>query len=341
VKNVLVTGSSGTIGTRLCEQLLRDGYDVVGVDKTPNRWNETVNALTVVGDICTPETLNRLSSSFDLVIHLAANARVHDLVLDPDQAFENIHSTFRILEFCREKAIPRLIFASSREVYGNSDGTPRRESQAHLDGCENPYTASKFSGEAMIKAHARCYDISFVNLRFSNVYGMYDLSDRVVPLFIKWTRQGRDLVIYGEDKLLDFTYIDDAIDGILACIRRYNQIAGMTLNVASGQGTQIIEIAEMISKALNSANQVVMRENRTGEITRFVADISAAKKYLDYEPQFSIAEGLARAIDWYSHCEDPDWLDGTTDHKTTTTTQAGTSPVTMKSPADRDGVSGS
>ena len=341
MKSVLVTGSSGTIGTRLCERLLRDGYEVVGVDRTPNRWNQTLNALTVVGDVCEQETLNRLPSSFDYVIHLAANARVHDLVIDPSRAFENIHSTFRVLEFCRENAIPRLIFASSREVYGNSDGVARSEEQTHVDCCESAYTASKISGEAMIKAYARCYGISCVTMRFSNVYGMYDVSDRLVPLFIKRARQGKDLIVFGKSKLLDFTYVDDTVAGILACVQRHDQVADMTFNVASGQGTQIVDVAEMVRDALGSTSRVVLRENRTGEISQFVANISAAQKYLDYEPRYSMSEGLERAIAWYARCEDPTWLDGITGPQVITTTKAETSCTAVESPADWDSVSGS
>jgi len=143
MRHILVTGSSGTIGTRLCERLLCEGYDVTGVDRLPNRWNHQIDSLTVVGDLCHKRTLELLSSSFDLVVHLAANARVYNLVIDPNLAFDNMQCTFQVLEFCRKNSVSRLIFASSREVYGNTENVRRCEDQAHVGLCESPYTASK------------------------------------------------------------------------------------------------------------------------------------------------------------------------------------------------------
>jgi nucleoside-diphosphate-sugar epimerase len=308
MKSILVTGSSGMIGTRLCDRLLCDGYQVVGVDRAPNRWSREIDALTVAADLCWPGSLKNLSTSFDLVIHLAANARVYNLVVDPSLAFENIESTFRVLEFCRQNEIPRMIFASSREVYGNTEGTPRREDQTHVNCCESSYTASKMSGETLVRAYGRCYGIGCVVARFSNVYGMYDISDRLIPLFLRRARQGRDLIIYGRDKTLDFTYIDDTVAGICACLQRFDRVADKTFNISSGRATRLADVAEIIRQTTKSVSQVVFRENRTGEVERFVADISAAREHLGYEPRVGINEGLLRAIAWYAQCDDPDWM---------------------------------
>ncbi len=308
MKNILVTGSSGTIGTRLCERLLGEGYEVIGVDKSPNQWSRKIDALTIRGDLCCSTTFGELPSSFDLVVHLAANARVHNLVIEPTLAFENLHSTFRILEFCRKKAIPRLIFASSREVYGNTQDAKKGEEEIDVSLCESPYTASKIGGEALVKAYERCYGVRCIIARFSNVYGMYDTSDRIVPLFIRRAQQNRDLVVYGQEKILDFTYIDDTVSGICRCIQRYESVAGMTFNIASGRGSYVTDIAEMIRKTTRSKSEIVLRDNRTGEVIQFVADISAARMHLDYKPQIDVREGLASAIAWYSHCRNPSWV---------------------------------
>ncbi len=310
MKNILVTGSSGTIGTRLCETLLRDGYRVVGIDRAPNRWRREINALTILGDLCDAKTLENLPSSFDLVVHLAANARVYNLVLDPRLAFENIDSTFRVVDFCRRNAIGRLIFASSREVYGNRElpDTECCEDEACLDSCESPYTASKMSGEALVKAYERCYGVRGVIVRLSNVYGMYDVSDRLVPLFISRARQGKELIIYDRQKTLDFTYVDDAVGGISECIRRFDSLGGMTINIASGRGSCVADVAETIRASLGSASPLVFRDNRTGEVRQFIADLSMARMHLGYEPQIGIEEGLSRAIAWYSRCTDPRWV---------------------------------
>ena len=112
VQRILVTGSSGTIGTRLCERLLAEGYEVVGIDKKKNKWSTEVQKITKVIDLRdTEKALRALPSPVDLVIHLAANARVHDLVIDPSMAHDNIAITRTVLEYARMHKIPRLIFS--------------------------------------------------------------------------------------------------------------------------------------------------------------------------------------------------------------------------------------
>jgi len=226
---ILVTGSSGTIGTRLCEKLLEENYAIIGVDLKPNRWNDRINKLTIIGDLRDKETFKNLPKDVDLVVHLAANARVYNLVVDPSLARDNFEILFNTLEFCRRNDIKRFIFASSREVYGNSNQIVHSENEAYVRNCESPYAASKIGGEALVHAYQQCYGINFIIIRFSNVYGMYDDSDRVIPLFIKLAKENRDLVVYGKEKLLDFTYIDDAISGVLKCIENFDQVKMMCL----------------------------------------------------------------------------------------------------------------
>jgi len=300
IKSILVTGSSGTIGTALCEILLKDGYEVIGVDKRKNKWSEVVNNLTIVSDLRDFEQTNSLPT-VDLVVHLAANARVYQLVKNPILAKENLNILFNVLEYCRRHRIKRFIFASSREVYGNLDSLSKKEEAVHIFLCESPYAASKLGGEAFIYAYHKCYDINFVILRFSNVYGKYDESDRVVPFFIRLTKASKDLIIYGREKMLDFTYIDDAVEGITKCIRKFDSVANNVFNIATGKGTLLTEVAHLIQKYMNRYNnKILIKENRTGEILKFVADISKAKKLLNYTPKTDIADGIKKSIQWYT-----------------------------------------
>jgi len=299
LQRILVTGSSGTIGTRLCEKLLEKNYNIVGLDLKPNKWNEEINKLTIIGDLRNKNIIENLPKDVDLVIHLAANARVYNLVLNPSLAKDNFEMLFNILEFCRENNIKRFIFASSREVYGNSNKITHSEDEAYVGNCESPYTASKIGGEALVHAYHQCYGINFIIIRFSNVYGMYDDSDRVIPLFIKLAKENKDLIVYGKEKLLDFTYIDDAISGVIKAIENFDKVKNEVFNIASGKGTSIVEIARLIQKYTNSKNQIIIEENRTGEVLKFIADISKAKEKLGYEPKTSIEEGIKKAIEWY------------------------------------------
>ncbi len=297
---ILITGSSGTMGTRLFEKLLEMGYDAHGVDIRPNKWLKKANKLTTILDLSKKGISDKITGEFGTVIHLAANARVYNLVVEPSKARDNFEMLFNILEFCRRKDIGKFIFASSREVYGNSeDKIVHSEDESYVRKCESPYTASKIGGEALVHAYSQCYGMDFVILRFSNVYGMYDESDRAVPLFIRLSKKDNDLVIYGKDKIFDFTYIDDAVSGLLKSLKNTNKAKNQVFNIATGKGVSLINVAEEILNQMGSKSRIIIKENRPGEIVRFVADISKAKKELGYEPKVDIKEGLHRSISWF------------------------------------------
>ncbi len=300
LKKVLVTGSSGTIGTRLCEKLLELGYDVTGIDKVQNKWNSAVGKITIVRDLTKEDSLRDIDKDFSLVIHLAANARVYNLVINPSQAMENIQMLFNVLEFSRKSKIKRFIFASSREVYGKVDKEVLSEQDASLDNCESPYTASKVGGEALVQAYKRCYGIDSITFRFSNVYGMYDESDRIVPLFIRQLKAKKDLIIYGKEKMLDFTYIDDTISGIISAIENFDIVKNDVFNLSNGKGTYILQLAKLLQNHLNTKTRIIIKENRTGEILKYIADTTRARNRLGYDPKVEIEEGIRRSIEWYS-----------------------------------------
>lgn len=300
LNKILITGSSGTIGTRLFETLLKSGYDVTGVDKKPNKWNSKLNENTILVDLRNRDDIfEKIPNDFDLVIHLAANARVYNLVVDPHLARDNFETIFNILEFTRKNNISKFMFASSREVYGNTEEFHHSEEHISVSDCESPYTASKIAGESLINSYHRCYGIDFIIFRFSNVYGMYDDSDRVIPLFIKLCEEGKDLTIFGKEKLLDFTYIDDAVNGVKLCIDKFNTAKNDVYNLAHGAGTTIFETAEMINKYSNSNSKIIIKDNRLGEVVKCITNISKAKQKLDYVPTTTISEGIQKTIDWY------------------------------------------
>lgn len=295
----MITGSSGTIGTELFLQLLKKGFDVVGVDKNHNRWFEKLNKKTIIANLLSKEEMKKLPiEGIDMIVHLAANARVYNSVVDPNIAKENIDTVFNILEFARKHDISKLIFASSRETYGESS-EPKKEDEVRIEKCESPYTASKIAGEALVHTYAKCYGLDFVIIRYSNVYGKYDTSDRLIPKFLINASKNRDLIVYGENKTLDFTYIDDAVNGTINAIEKFNDVKGNVFNIATGKGVKIIDVAKKIKALLNSQSKIIVGPNRDGEIEFFIANIDKAKKLLDYEPKYSIDEGLKKAYEWY------------------------------------------
>lgn len=305
---VLITGSSGQIGTNLALRLLDMGHRVFGVDKRLNTWTDRVP--TLLQDLSAPyrDFVGGIGSvpypKVDLVVHLAANAKVHELVQFPHRAMENITLTFNVLEYCRHNNLP-LIFSSSREVYGDIHRYITEEQQADFAFTESPYSASKIAGEALVYSYARCYGLRYLVFRFSNVYGRYDNDiarmERVIPLFIEQMRRGAPVTVFGSEKTLDFTYVDDCVRGIVAGAERLTAgaVTNQTINLAYGQGSTLVQMAEYIAAALDVPPQIIVEPTkRVGEVTHYVADISKAQELLDYQPQVPLDEGIRRAVAW-------------------------------------------
>jgi UDP-glucose 4-epimerase len=311
--HILITGSSGQIGTNLALRLLDAGHQVFGVDKRVNTWSGRVT--TLLQDLAAPyrDFAGGIGSvpypAVDAVVHLAANAKVHELVQHPHRAMENIALTFNVLEYCRHNRLP-IIFASSREVYGDIHRYITEETHADFSFTESPYSASKVAGEALIYSYARCYGVPYIVFRFSNVYGRYDNDiermERVIPLFIRRMRQGQPVTVYGREKTLDFTYVDDCVDGIEAGITHLldGRVANETINLAYGQGNTLVRMAELIAEALGAPPRIeVEPAKRVGEVTRYIADISRAQELLGYQPRVPLDEGIRRAVAWSAKWE--------------------------------------
>lgn len=298
-QTVLVTGSSGMIGTALCERLLKEGFDVCGIDIKPNAWSKTVNAKTILVDLRNPRELKKIKAVPGLVVHLAANPFVFPSVENPPISFDNVSMTLNLLEYCRTNQVSRFVFASSREVYGNNSRFVRKEDDVSLLRCESPYAASKMAGEAFVDAYHRCFGIDYLILRFSNVYGRFDQSERLIPILYKKNRLNQNITIFGENKELPFTYLDDCIDGIMLGLQQFEKAKNQAFNIAHDTPRKIVDAARIMQSLMKSSNQLVMQSSRIGEVTRFCADISKAKKTLGFSPQTGLEEGLAKTIAWY------------------------------------------
>ncbi|OQX71481.1 hypothetical protein B6D52_01385 [Candidatus Parcubacteria bacterium 4484_255] len=297
---ILITGSSGTIGTPLFEKLLEKNYNIIGFDKNPNIWSKKIDKLTIIGNLLNKDDIKKIPTNIDIIIHLASNVRVYDSVLNPDLALENIIITYNILEFVRKNKIKKFIFSSTREVYGNKKNNMSKENDINIKLCESPYAASKISNEALIHAYNKCYNINYIIFRFSNIYGKYDISDRFIPVLIKKLKNNENVKIYGKNKLLDFTYVDDCIDGLIRGIKKFSQIKNNTFNIATGKGSKLIDIAKLIRQSLRSKSKIIIKLSRPGEVVQCIIDISKAKKSLEYQPKYSIQEGIKASIAWYS-----------------------------------------
>jgi nucleoside-diphosphate-sugar epimerase len=299
-KTVLVTGSSGTVGTALVQDLMEKEYNVIPLDIKHSYWDTRIERKTIFHDLRQPLDKLKLKEEPDIIVHLASNARVHDLVVNPQKALDNYIMTHNTLEYARKNGVKRFVFASSREVYGETATKKKRtEYSTHVTRVKSPYTASKFASEALIHAYHRCYGIRPVIVRLSNVYGRFDVSERAVPLFIYYAVRNRDITIFGKEKKLDFTYTDDAIDGLIRIVRKFDSVAPNTFNITAGKAAGIIDVARIIINHVGSESNILIGTKRTGEISTFVADITRARRRLGYKPKVSLELGLEKNIAWY------------------------------------------
>lgn len=302
---ILVAGSSGQIGTNLCLRLMEEGHRVQGADKHSNTWTDKIPTLII--DLSQRDVggnLKELSSGYDLVVHLAAYAKVYKSVENPALALDNIVMTFNVLECCRLMGLP-IIFGSSREVYGDIHHHITDESLADFVVAESPYSASKISGEALIYSYSQCYGLKYLVFRFSNVYGRYDSDlqrmERVVPLFIDKMYKRQPIVIYGPEKVLDFTYIDDCVDGLCRGIKRLHSgsVENQIINLAYGEGNSLVRLSELIAESLGVDAKISFQPSLPGEIKRYVANITKAKSLLGYQPQTPLHEGIPKSVEWW------------------------------------------
>ncbi len=296
---VLVTGSSGMVGSALCERLGAQGDVALCVDRAPNAWNPDLEARTLKVDLLDePRTWPLPRSGVDVVVHCAANARVHDLVVRPELALENVVTVAHALEYARQVGAA-FVFTSSREVYGNQGRGVYREEDVRNDAIESPYAASKLGGEHLVFSYRKVYGLPVVVVRLSNVYGRNDMTDRFVPTAIRRALSGEPLPIYGARKRLDFTYLDDTVSGIVGVIGRVQELSGEVLNIASGRGYTLVETAQRIGELLGRPLTLLAAESRPGEVVDFQADITKARRELGYEPRTTLEDGLSRAVAWY------------------------------------------
>lgn len=303
---ILITGSSGQIGTNLALRCLEDGHEVLGLDRRPNPWSGRVE--TVLADLAVRSPRADALGGVGLeppavVVHLAAHAKVYELVRRPALALENIMMTQAVLEYGRHWGVP-VIFSSSREVYGDIHHFETDETSADFAYTESTYSASKIAGEAMVYAYARCYGVPYIVFRFSNVYGRYDNDiermERVIPLFIYRIGRNLPITVYGADKILDFTFVDDCVDGLVRGIERLTdgRVRNQTINLACGVGKSLVRMAEYVGEALGRTPRIKLAPSRVGEVTHYVAKLDKARSLLGYVPRVQLREGIDRAVAW-------------------------------------------
>ena len=277
---ILVTGGAGFIGGNLVSRLASMGAgDIRVLDNLHRGYSRASLPATVEfrkSDIRDQNALTDALKGCEIVFHLAAQSNVMGAVTDASYSFNtNVVGTYNVLQAAAAAGVRRLVFPSSREVYGDPRSIPVPETAALR--AKNAYGASKIAGEVYCRLAAQ-QGLETVVLRLANVYGPGD-RDRVIPLFGAAASAGLPITVFGRQKILDFVWIDVVVDAMIrAAFGRH--IRG-PVNVGSGKGTTIVELAHRMVDLSRSVSKIKVVEEREQEVGRFVADIARAKRLLD------------------------------------------------------------
>jgi len=290
---ILLTGSSGFIGSALKRLLEENGIEVVPFDIKNSPLEDIRDFSAIQSKVL----------GINGIIHLAAVSRVKIAHENPLECVNtNIGGMINVLESARlirtDNNYPWVIFGSSREVYGESAILPVNESSSRK--AINVYGASKLSGEELCKVYSENYGLKVRVLRFSNVYtGKNDHLDRVIPKFILQAINDEDLIINGTgEEIFDFTYIDDTIQGILGCVQeieRNNHLFD-DFNISTGIPISLKQLADTIIKKTQSKSIVEFTKPRSYDVNKFYADPSKAIKILEFLPKVTLDEGIDLSI---------------------------------------------
>ena len=317
-RRVVVTGAAGFIGSHLVDRLLADGCDVVGVDSFEDYYPRPYKEANLVGarssdrfSLVTDNLLALASgggagegesrlvgllADADCVVHLAAQAGVR---ASWGQSFRiytenNVLATQLVLEACRAAGVPKLVYASSSSVYGDTDQLPMREDA----NCRpvSPYGVTKLAGEQLCRLYYRNHGVPTVSLRFFTVYGPRQRPDMAFNIFLRALLEGRPLEIYGEgNQTRDFTFVSDIVEGIVLATQGRD---GAVYNLGGGSRVTLLEAIGTLESASGCKAQVKGESVQAGDVKHTWADLSLATEELGYAPRVLLDEGLRREAEW-------------------------------------------
>jgi len=304
----VVTGGAGFIGSHLAGALLAAGHDVIVIDNLSTGKLENVKDFRehkhfefIQGSITDVHVLKDLFKDVECVFHQAAIASVPRSVANPQATNEaNVTGTLNVLIAARDCGVEKVVYASSSSVYGDTPTLPKREDME--PNPKSPYAVSKLTGELYCTVFSEVYGFKTVCLRYFNVYGPRQdpFSDyaAVIPKFVTSVLDHRSPVVYGDGtQTRDFTFVNDVAHANILAMEHKN-VEGV-FNIACGERITVNELARLLMELVGVELDVVYEAPRPGDIKDSLADISSAKRELQYEPAFSLTEGLEETIRWY------------------------------------------
>jgi UDP-glucuronate 4-epimerase len=313
---VFVTGAAGFIGSHVCEAFLSRGERVLGLDNFDPFYDRTTKErhLAILRahpsfsfaecDIRDAAALSRWGEGVrpDVLVHLAAKAGVRPSLADPaGYADVNVLGTVRMLEWARERAVPRFLFASSSSVYGGNTKVPFSEDD-FVDRPVSPYAATKKAGELLCHTYCHLHGMSVAALRFFTVYGPRQRPEMAIHKFTRKILEGKPVDLYGDgSSRRDYTYIDDVVSGVLGAAaappgyRVYNLGGSATISLS--------DLVGLLEKACGRPAVRRYRPTQPGDVPVTYADISRARAEIGYDPRIPVGEGVERFVEWYRRQE--------------------------------------
>lgn len=295
--NFLITGVAGFLGSALANRLVREGHLVRGLDDLsagdPGRLSPDIHFTRA--DVADRPKLWTLLQDIDCVYHLAARVSVSESVQYPREYNSvNVGGTVSVMEAMRDVGVKRVVLVSSGAVYGDQSQQPLHENL--VPDPRSPYAVSKLAAEYYVRTMGALYGIETVALRVFNAYGpgqpLPASHPPLVPHFMRQTARGGTLVIYGNgQQTRDFIYIDDVLEALVAAATAPT-IDRQIINIGSGVGTSIIDLAQTVIEALERSAQWITAEEIDSGPSRMCANIELAREKLGFKPRFSLAKGL-------------------------------------------------
>jgi UDP-glucuronate 4-epimerase len=325
--SVLITGAAGFIGSATARALLARGDSVLGIDNLNSYYDPSLKQARLDAlsrdfgdrfhferlDFSDAEALGKLSrkTEFDRIVHLGAQAGVRYSLENPAAYFQsNLVGHGNMIELARQRRSSHFVYASSSSVYGSNKSLPFRV-EDRVDHPLSLYAASKKANELMSESYANIHGVPSTGLRFFTVYGPWGRPDMAMWIFLKALYAGEPLPLFNRGEMRrDFTYIDDIVSGVVACLDGPPQDDGSVkagggtgphaiYNIGNHRSEDLMRVVELLEQSAGRKALIDPQPMQPGDVKDTFADISAMERDHGFHPITTIDEGVPRFVDWY------------------------------------------
>ena len=328
MKKILITGAAGFIGFHLSQRLLKQGYQIYGIDNLNDYYDPALKQARLVQlqvsnfkfqqlDLQNYEGLTKVFTDFqpDIVINLAAQAGVRYSLENPRSYIEsNLDGFFNILEASRQHGVNNFIYASSSSVYGNNEKSPFSETD-NVDHPVSLYAATKKSNELIAHTYSHLYKMTTVGLRFFTVYGPWGRPDMAYYFFTKAILEGKKIQLFNQGlNLRDYTYIDDIVESIKRMLDGFDSLQPAVendqytatkspyyhlFNIGGSNPVPVLEFVEILENALGKKAIRELVGFQAGDVFSTEAETKTLESFINFKPTITLKEGLGEFVEWY------------------------------------------